>query len=215
MLEPLTICVWRWGSKYPGHYIERIKAGVARHLKQEYRFAVFSPEAEDEYLTKVPGCFCRLRMFDPEWQAKHHLEGRIVSIDLDAVVTGSLDDLFDRPESFVILRGGNAANPCPFNGSLFMLRAGEHADVWRDFSLKRAGEIACHEFPDDQGWFAHRMPKAAGWTVGADSGVYCFQKPGWPAGEALPKDARLVAFPGWRDPSRFTHVDWVRENWAA
>ena len=215
MLGPLTVVTWRWGEKYQGHYIERLKAGIARHLKQEYRFAVFEPEARDEYLTKVPGCFARLRLFDPAFQAKHHLEGRIVNIDLDAIVTGSLDELFDRPESFVILHGGNASNPCPFNGSLWMLRAGEHEDVWRDFSLKNAGQIKYHEFPDDQGFFWHKMPRAAGWKVGAESGVYCFQKPGWVTGEALPKDARLVAFPGWRDPSRFTHLDWVKRNWAA
>ncbi len=211
----LNICVWRWGQKYPGHYVERLKAGLARHLKQEFKFGVFAPDAEDEYLTKVPGCFCRLRMFDPDWQRRHGLEGRIVSIDLDCVITGPLDELFDRPESFVILRGGNASNPCPFNGSMFMLRAGEHADVWRDFSLKNASQIPFHEFPDDQGWLAHRLPQAAGWAVGPESGVYCFQKPGWPVGEGLPNDAKLVAFPGWRDPSRFTHLDWVKTNWAA
>jgi hypothetical protein len=213
-VEGLTICTWRWGRKYGDHYVERLKAGVARHLRQQYRFAVFAPEAEDEYLTKVPGCFCRLRMFDPAWQQKYGLTGRIVSIDLDAIVTGPLDELFDRPEPFVILRGGNASNPCPFNGSMFMLRAGEHQDVWRDFSLKNAALVPYFEFPDDQAWLAHKLPKAAGWTAGADSGVYCFQKPGWPAGEGLPPDARLVAFPGWRDPSRFEHVEWVRRHWS-
>lgn len=213
MLEPLHICVWHWGRKYPEFYITRLFAGLRRHLKQPFETHVLAPREQDVYLTKVPGCFCRLRLFDPEFQQIVGLDGRIVNIDLDAIVTGPLDELFDRAESFVILRGGNASNPCPFNGSMFMLRAGEHADVWRDFSLKRAGEVPYHEFPDDQGWLAHKLPKAAYWTVGPESGVYCFQKPGWPAREALPKDARLVAFPGWRDPSRFAHLDWVREHW--
>lgn len=209
----LTICVWRWGSKYAGHYVERLKAGVTRHLKQEFRFAVFSPQAEDVYLTKLPGCFCRLRMFDPEWQQQHGMEDRIVSVDLDTIVTGSLDDLFDRDEEFVILQGANAANPCPYNGSVFMLRAGARPDVWRDFSLKNAGNVPFFEFPDDQAWLAHKIPKAAGWRAGTESGIYAFQKPGWPKGDALPADAKIVAFPGWRDPSRFAHLDWVKENW--
>lgn len=212
--EPLSIIVWRWGKKYDGFYVDRLKAGVARHLKQEYRFGVFAPEAEDEYLTKLPGCFCRLRMFDPAWQEKHGLTGRIVCMDLDSVVTGPLDDLFDRPEKFVILAGANSANPCPYNGSLVMLRAGARPDVWRDFSLKRAGEIPHFAFPDDQAWYAHKMPDAAVWKAGLESGVYAFQKPGWPKGEALPKDARLVVFPGWRDPSKFLHLGWIKENWT-
>lgn len=209
----LTICTWRWGSKFPGHYVERLKAGIARHLKQEYRFAVFSPLAEDEYLTKIPGCLCRLRMFDPAWQERHKIEGRLVCIDLDVVITGPLDDIFDRPESFVILHGGNSSNPCPYNGSLMMIRAGTRPDVWRDFSLKRTREMPHFEFPDDQAVYAYKIPDAAGWKVGWESGIYCFQKPGWPKGDALPKDARIVAFPGWRDPSKFTHLDWVKNNW--
>jgi hypothetical protein len=153
---------------------------------------VFAPEAEDEYLTKLPGCFARCACSIRNGRHKHGLTGRIVSIDLDAVITGPLDPLFDRPEPFVILHGGNAANPCPFNGSMFMLRAGAHPDVWRDFSLKRAEEAPRHEFPDDQGWLAYMLPKAAGWTIGEVSGVYCFQKPGWPSGDALPAGARLA-----------------------
>lgn len=212
-MEGLTVCTWRWGGKYAGHYVERLKAGVARHLKQEYKFAVFAPRAEDEYLTKIPGCFARLRMFDPQWQADHKIEGRLVCLDLDTVITGPLDPLFDRPEPYVILHGGNASNPCPYNGSMSMLRTGAHPEVWKDFSLKRAGEVKFFEFPDDQGWLADRIPNAAGWKVGSESGVYCFQKPGWPKGNDLPADARIVAFPGWRDPSKFTHLDWVKENW--
>lgn len=213
-MDAITICTWRWGGKYAGHYIERLKAGIARHLKQEYKFAVFSPRAEDEYLTKIPGCFARLRMFDPQWQSDHKIEGRLVCIDLDTIITGTLDPLFDRPENFVILQGANASNPCPFNGSLMMLRTGTRSDVFRDFSLKRAGEVPFHEFPDDQGWLWHKIPDAAGWKAGPESGVYAFQKPGWPKGESLPNGARVVAFPGWRDPSKFTGLEWVRKNWC-
>jgi hypothetical protein len=123
--------------------------------------------------------------------------------------------LFDRPESFVILQGANSANPNPFNGSVFMLRAGEHADVWSEFSVDAAGKVPFYAFPDDQAWFHARMPNAAGWKVGAASGVYAMGKPGWPNGTSLPRDARLVVFPGHRDPSQFTHLDWVREHWRA
>ena len=213
-MEGLNIVVWRWGSKYPGHYVDRLKAGVTRHIKQEFKFCVVAPEAEDEHLTKIPGCFVRLRMFDPAWQEKHGLTGRIVSIDLDTVITGALDPLFDRPEPFVILHGGNSANPCRYNGSMFMLRAGMHPEIWSGFSLKEAFAMPSYDFPDDQGYLAAKLPNAAGWKVGSETGAYCFQKPGWPVGTDLPKDARIVAFPGWRDPSKFQNIDWVKTNWA-
>lgn len=212
-MEGLNICTWRWGKKYSNDYVEKLRNAVSRHLYQKHKFCIFSPKEEDEYLTKIPGCFARLRMFDPEWQKENDLEGRIVCMDLDLVITGTLDHLFDRPESFVIFQGANAVNPCPYNGSLWMLRAGKRPDVWNDFSIDRAKNVPYHEFPDDQGWLAHKIPNAAGWQAGSKSGVYGFQKPGWPKNDILPKDARIVSFFGWRDPSKFQHLNWIKENW--
>lgn len=212
----LTIVTWLWGEKYGTNDVLKLRAGLARNLRQPYRMLVASPEPEDVPLTSIPGCFVRLRMFDPEWQAnamKVEAGGRIVCIDLDVVVTGPLDPLFDREEAFLILQGANASNPCPYNGSLWMLRAGYRPDVWTDFSIEDAKEVPHYEFPDDQGWMAHKLPNAAGWKAGSSSGVYAFQKPGWPKGDALPSDARLVVFPGWRSPEKFKRLAWIEEQW--
>jgi hypothetical protein len=227
----LHVVTWWWGDKYPAHYVERLRDGLRRHLRQPYRLlcmvdrllerpvltGVGYRQILDHDLIAQPGCFARLRMFDREWQFAREIapDERIVGIDLDCVVTGPLDPTFDRPESFVILRGANATNPCPVNGSLMMLRGAAHQEVWSDFSLEAARQVPFHEFPDDQGWIAHKLPGCAGWQAGSGSGVYAFKKPGWPKGDDLPKDARLVVFPGWRDPAKFEHLDWVKRNWAA
>lgn len=209
----IHVITWVWGSKYPPHYVERLRSAVARNLKQEHRFIVCRPAPCDEHLTKVPGCFARLRTFDPAWQAAKGIEpgDRIVCLDLDLVVTGSLDALLDRDEPFVILQGVNAANPCKFNGSVWLLRAGYRPDVWSDFSLEAAGKVPFYIFPEDQAWFAAKMPDAAGF--GPAEGVYGFKKPGWPDGEQLPANACLVAFFGKRDPSQFRHLPWLKEHW--
>jgi len=214
-MSSLTVCTFRWGEKYGPEYVERLAAGVARNLKREHDFCVFAPEPEDEHLTTIPGCFARLRLWDPEWQARNGFKrgDRIVCLDLDLIVTGPLDPLFDRDDEFLILQGANAANPCPYNGSVFSLIAGTNHHVWTDFSLEAARELPAYEFADDQLWLAHKLPGAKGWKVGPESGIYAYQKPSWPQGEALPRDARIVAFPGWRDPQGVKHLDWVRRHW--
>ncbi len=135
---------------------------------------------------------------------------RIVNIDVDAVVTGNLDPLLDRDDEFTILQGFNSTNPCPFNGSLWMFRAGERHDVSDDFSLEqyKARNVPYHAIPDDQGWLHYKFPNAAAYMP-AD-GAYCFKKKTWP-GE-LPRGARIVAFPG-RDPANYLHLEWVRRHW--
>jgi hypothetical protein len=224
----LTICTWLWGAKYAPIYVERLYQGLQKHLRQRFRFmclterdrvANFSSGIErhaipDPGLTAIKGCFARLRMFDPVWQQDHDIIERLVCLDLDVVITRQLDGLFDRPESLVVLRGANAANPCPFNCSAMMLRANAHPELWDEFSLERVKTIPQHEFPDDQGWIWHRAPETAGWQVGHQSGIYAFHKPGWPRGtDDLPADARMVAFIGWRDPNTFANLPWVRQHW--
>lgn len=221
----MTVVTYWWGEKYGTDYVERLAAALKRGLKQPYRFVVISGNPgvswtdievvpmPNKELTKHQGCFVRLRLFDPKFQEKIKVAERVVCCDLDVVITGDIDPLFLRPEPFVILQGANAVNPCPFNGSLWMLRAGYRPDVWSEFSLEAAAKVPLYEFPDDQGWFAHKIPSAAAWKAGSQSGVYAFQKPGWPQGNDLPSDARMVVFPGWRSPDKFQHLPWVRGNW--
>lgn len=250
----LVISTWLWGDKYGPSDVLKLFSGCKRHLRQPFEFRCVTDNAAtarelqtravtsasvsfsavdiwDHKLLTVKGCFARLRMFDPEWQHQIGLShgDRLVCMDLDSIVTGLLDPLFNRAETFMILQGANAANPCPFNGSLMMLRAGHHPDVWSDFTLEKAQAVPFYEFPDDQGWLHHKLPKAAGWKVGSQSGVYAFMKPGWPTVQVqdigdgrqgkqtddLPTDARLVVFPGWRSPEKFGHLPWVKQNWAA
>lgn len=204
-----------WGLRYGPDYVDKLRAGVARNLSEPYEFRVFTPPAEDEYLTKEKGCFARLRAFDPEWQAAQGIEpgDRIVCLDLDLVVTGSLDGLFGRPEPFTILTGINSSNPCPYNGSVWELEAGYRPDVWSEFSLELAAKVPFFVFPDDQSWMADMIPDAG--SFGPENGVFGFQKRGWPKSDALPRAARIVAFPGSRDPSQFTHLGWVKDHWRA
>ncbi len=215
----LVIVTWWWGNKFDISHVDKLAAGVRRNLTIPHKFAcihdrgypAFSEDVHyswpilDQHLTKVPGCFARLRMFDPEWwrvyPANRDIYGALVastlvSMDLDTVVTGSLDELLVRNEPFVIMQGGNASNPCPYNGALMMLRAGAHPEVWSDFSLEAAA----------------KTPHAPGWRCGVESGVYVYRKPGWPGGDALPEDARLVTFIR-DDPAKLTRLAWVRENW--
>lgn len=209
----LTIGTWLWGDKFNKAHVEKLREGIKRNLKQPFIWKLFRPEARDIALTKIPGCFCRLRMFDPLWQEKNDIDDRLVIVDLDTVITGPLDPLFDRDEPFVIMQGANATNPCPFNGALQMLCAGAHPEVWKDFSLEAARQVPFHSFPDDQGWIHHKVPDAAGWRCGSEYGVYVYQKRGWPADTTqLPAGARLVTFIN-DDPAKLLHLDWVRDNW--
>jgi hypothetical protein len=222
----LTFVTYLWGDKYPEDYARKLAAAVKRHAPGA-RFMVFTDRErnldcqqapiprEDFGLLKIPGCFARLRLFDWEYQAwlGWSRADRIVNLDLDIVVTGDLSWLASFEDDFYILQDINTSNVCPFNGSMWAFRTGYRPDIWSDFSLDaytRLG-VPMHAIPDDQGWFSYKVPDAG--KFGPHCGVYGFKKRGWPSGDALPANACIVAFPGWRDPSKFEHLSWVRDNW--
>ena len=224
----LFVCTWLWGDKWNPVYAERLFAGLYRNIEQRFRSVLITDSGatagadivyplgpEHHMLLQTPGCLARMELFDRDLQAQigASVGDRIVNIDVDAVITGQLDPLFDRDAEFTIMQGYNQTNPCPFNGSLWMFRAGERHDVWEDFSLDafERYNVPIHSIPDDQGWLHYKFPKADAYTT-AD-GVYAFKKIGWKKGRRkLPLDARLVAFPG-RDPAKYLECDWIRQHW--
>ena len=206
----IFICTWLWGTKWPTVYADRLFAGIKRNLRQEYRSVLITDQPVncadivcqideiDRPLLDRRGCLVRMRMFDHVWQERLGMKAgsRIVNIDVDAIITGELDPLFGGDDEFRIMQGFNSTNPCPFNGSLWMFRAGERHDVFDDFSFEeyKRLDVPFHAIPDDQGWLHSRFPNAASYTP-AD-GVYAFKKKTWPGGLELPGGARVIAFPG-------------------
>ena len=122
--------------------------------------------------------FCAVTVVRYQLAESQKYNGKIISLDLDVVITGSLDRIFDRNESFVILCGANAENPCPYNGSVFMFDSGTHCNLWTEFSLAKAQTIPYYDFPDDQGWFWHMLPNAATWPCGSSYRHLCIPETG-------------------------------------
>jgi hypothetical protein len=225
----LFVCSWLWGEKWPSVYVERLFAGVGRNLRRDFRSVLITDqvgyagadivcqiEPADRPLLAVQGCLVRMRMFDPVWQAKIGARkgDRIVCIDVDAVITGGLDPLFDRDDEFTIMQGFNQTNPCPFNGSLWMFRAGERHDVWTDFDLDahRKYNVPVHFIADDQGWLHFKFPHAKAYTP--RDGVYAFKKIGWgEAGGAVFRTTRASShFPD-AIPESYPDLIWIRQHW--
>src|SRR5262245_66297859 len=100
----LNIVTWLWGHKYSPDYVWRLHRGCARNLKQPFRFLLMTERErsfpalppgierhaiKDPNLCKSPGCFARLRIFNRGWQQARELNGPVVCLDLDIVITRS------------------------------------------------------------------------------------------------------------------------------
>lgn len=139
-----------------------------------------------------PSCFRRLRAFHPDIAAT--FGERFVSLDLDVVLVGDVRPLWNRLEDFVCYGGTHATNP--YNGSMWLLRAGTRPQVWERFNPETspAQAKAAGFFGSDQGWISACLgPDEARW--GQADGVYSFRNAVRPLG-ALPSGARMVVMHG-------------------
>jgi hypothetical protein len=218
----LTICAWYWvqpqsKTTYGPEHIAIWAAMVRRHLTLPHRLAVVThediaipgvevirPPSEFEGVRiptwgeRKPQCHRRLVMFRPD--AARWFGDRMVSMDLDAVIGRSLDPLFDRDDDFVIFKGTSSNRP--YNGSLWMLKAGARPQVYTDFTPDKAAEAGRLFCGSDQAWLAHCL----GWnekTWGEEDGVVHFRS-GYRAGKPPP---RIVFFPGALKPWHIASAD--------
>lgn len=239
----LEVVCWKWKPPrgYRSHFgpetVNVLRRMVQRNLSLPHRFSCITDDAEgidpevriiplwDDFAQvpnpsspRNPTCYRRLKMFSPE--AKDLIGEKIVSMDLDVVITGDLTPLFDHDHDFAIW-GGQTVNPNGrgpvynwFNGSLMMLKAGTRTKVWTDFDPKtspaKAHQAGCRG--SDQGWISYCLGRSEK-TWGRADGVLSYRNHILPEGGKLPAGARIVAFHGQYDPW-MPHVQ-QRTPWIA
>ena len=241
----LDVVCWKWKTfGYRSHFgpdtVNTLRRMVARNLRLPHRFTCLTDDPKgidsdiriiplwDTYASvpnpsnpRNPSCYRRLRMFSAE--AKDLIGEKIVSMDLDVVITGDLTPLFDREDDFVIW-GGQTVQPGVrglvynwYNGSLMMLKAGTRTKVWDAFDPKvspaKANQAGCRG--SDQGWISYCLGKNEK-VWGLDDGVLSYRNHILPKGGALPSGARIVAFHGQYDPwmpQVQTRTPWVANHY--
>lgn len=138
---------------------------------------------------RKPNCYRRLSMFRGD--AADIFGERFVCMDLDCVIGGPLEPLFDRQDDLVLFKGTHEQRP--YNGSMMLIRAGCRPQVFEDFNQAGAdasGEVFCGS---DQAWLA----RCLGWgekTWSERDGVFWYGK--LYQGLAKKLKPRVLFFPG-------------------
>jgi hypothetical protein len=158
---------------------------------------------------------------------------RVVTMDVDCVVTGPLDPLFDRNEVAVWWKNPNfevGGRRGFIQGSMQLFTVGCTTRLWHDFDPLRTPAWLNRRFGGaEQCWISERLNAAypeMGWEwhepIWTESdGVYGAGrlfggKMGKGVTGALPQNARIVFTPGDRSPSQpefMAQHTWAREHW--
>ena len=220
----VNILTLKWGTKYGPEYVNRLYAGVDRHLTLDFRFLCFTddssglhPEVEAHPIPDFG--------IPPAWRHTPWLKialfrdglaglvGRSLFLDLDILITGRMDDFFsfasgrpciihdwENPVQRIFRRHGE-----PGNSSVFRFESAKSGVIFERFMAERRQALAQYRTVVDQRYLAEALgPDKAWWP---SEWVVSFKRhciPAFPrnhfAAPRLPPGARIVVFHGLPNP---------------
>lgn len=208
---PQTLLCLKWGARYGSDYVNRLYSMAMRNTSRPLRVVCFTddpvgirPEVEirplpvfdlPEPMRGHP--FRRMFIFQSQVEG---LEGNVLHLDLDLLITGSIDAFFDyRPElDFVVSENWTQPGQNIGNMSVFRFRVGALTNVWDRF---RPDPMAMMDlYRNSQTFVCRTLGKVEffppAWSLSFKHSLV----PAWPLNffitPKLPADARIVAFTG-------------------
>ncbi|MEM1225673.1 MAG: hypothetical protein AAGJ40_08240 [Planctomycetota bacterium] len=228
--NPANILCIKWGTKYSGDYVNRLHEGVQKHLSRPFRFVCLTeypdglsseidvhplpvtPFNEDEFDARRGGeTWRKVGLFQP---GLADLRGDTLFLDLDIVLTGSLDDFFTfAPGRFCVIhdwlekkrawipgRDGRVGNT-----SVFRFNPETHASVYHHFCEHQRDVLDQHRI-EQQFVTRHLGDDLRFWP---DDWVCSFKRhcrPSFPMNllrePYQPSDMRILAFHGYPLPDQ-------------
>ena len=227
-MKKQIICM-SWGTKYGSLYINRLYGMVARNITPPFSFTCFvdcsdgvRPEVRCEQLPPLdarlpansPGIWNKSRLWNAELS---DLKGPVLYLDLDVVVTRSLDDFFDYGEHDDVILAVNPVRPLERLGqtSIYRFPVGKLAPL--KIAFETAPEEIAHQYRYEQRFVTRNAP--GGIRFWPRRWVRLFRHdliPPFPLNffnsPRLPDDTKVVLFAGHLNPPEAISGRWMPGN---
>jgi hypothetical protein len=240
-----TIICMKWGRRYPADYANRLWSMIQRRTTRPTRLVCYTDDATglNAGIAAYPlppyaappdmmwDGWRKISLWAPTVQG---VAGDCLFLDLDLVLTGSIDDFFDfEPQSsYCVIENWTQKGQGIGNTSAFRFRVGAHPEIFE--VLQRDPRQQKDLYRIEQTYISRTLaaqtffPEA--WCVSFKHSLM----PRWPLNfimsPKLPASARLVAFTGKPDPDEardgvwptkfykkfYKHVrptPWIAEHW--
>lgn len=213
----VVCCLWGdWPARGWGpEYVARLKRGVDRNLTVPHRFICFAddvsrvPDGIEARPLKSPswaGCLPKLYVYSPQAS----LQGRVLLLDLDNVITGPLDDIAAY-DGNIAVRAWFAGYPREkvADGDMIGFEAGSETaqKLWNKFSSDPKG--AALKTGGRERFFIRETVEPDLWQDIVPGQIVSYKNH---CTNGLPKGARIVSFHGDPRPHK-VHDDWLKESW--
>jgi hypothetical protein len=218
----------KWGAAYGAEYANTLYAMVMRNTRRPLRFVCFTDnsagmrrEIEARPLPDInlPEShrwkpWRKISLFG---RTLDDIEGDVLFLDLDVVVTGSIDGFFDfePQETFCVIENWTQAGEGIGNTSVFRLRVGAHPEIYETLSANPAGTVG--EYRNSQTYTSRTISRMRYWPEGWCVSFKHSLLPRWPLNflltARLPPETRVVCFTGYPNPDHARDGVWPTDAW--
>lgn len=243
-MSQTVVCV-KWGTRYPSTYVNCLWSMIQRNTKRETRLVCYTddpagidPAVVTYSIPEVPlpprrmrSTWRKISFWRPDLEG---ISGDVLFLDLDIVVTGSIDEFFDyAPEAtFCVIENWTQKGQRIGNTSVYRFRVGAHTEIFDKLSENPEGTL--QSYPNSQTFISRNISSMTFWP---DSWCVSFKHtllPPWPLNflqiAPLPPATKVVCFTGRPNPDDardgiwpapwykrfYKHVrptPWIAEHW--
>lgn len=207
-----VVCVW-WGDLYGIDYVQKLYNSVKRNLSIPHQFYCITehdhvPEGVQKIQTPntSKGWWQKVNLFQKELFPR---ESRVLYLDLDVVITSSLDDIVSSSGDFVMIENfGPNKKHAAHNSSIVLWTPSDLSDnIFNAFD-----QSVTKELHGDQCWIWRVVgPHITNFRKDLVDSYKYSKRPDWKRskGEVAP----VMIFHGNPKPHECGNA-WVRENWV-
>jgi len=213
----------KWGTRYPASYVNCLWAMIRRNTARHTRLVCYTddPAGIDAGVTTlpIPPMPLPARIASTPWRKLAMwnadlpgVSGNVIFLDLDIVLTGSLDELFDyQPEStFCTIENWTQMGSGIGNTSCFRFRVGSHPYIYERMCRDPEGVLAAHRI--EQIYISRTITEKTFWPASWCVSFKHTLLPPWPLNffqpARLPAESKVVCFTGKPDPDEARDGRW-------
>jgi len=197
----IVACV-KVGQQYGPEYVNRLAAMVARYTDWPHYFVCLTDDPTGLSCpswpigTTLQGWWAKTVLFKPGM-----FEERAVYLDLDTVIVGNVDFLFEYAGPFCILR--DFYRPQGYGSAVMSIAPGFGKHIWERFTPDVMARLH-----GDQNWIEEQVAGADRWQDVAPGRIGSFKADGL---QESSKGFAVCCFHG--EPKPHEVDGWVREAW--
>jgi len=240
-----TVICMKWGTRYGPHFVNRLYEAIKKNTIRDTRLVCFTDDGTgivpDVQIEPIPEINLPPDLIGTPWRKLTvwkaplaDLSGDILFLDLDLVITGSIDALFDfEPGRFCVIENWTQLGQGIGNTSVFRFPVGKYKWVYDRIQADPVPILEKYEI--EQQYITLEIDDMAYWP---EKWCVSFKHnllPKWPLNffisPKLPTETKLVAFTGkpdqdealegkWPEPRLwkrlYKHVrptPWIAEHW--